>query len=115
MKLPDRREFLDYVEGAAGQDVDVQKQIMNLLASSPMMREQLVELKRDLYIVSVQVPEYTPSVTFGAELSRLSQSWIQLSYARKYSMKNFHQSAEFLFLLAFLFCGLLGVFWFFSR
>lgn len=102
MRLPDRQEFLDYAEGAAGQSTDVQRQILKLLASSPVMREQLAELKRDLYLASAQVPDYTPSAEFGAEITRLTQSWAQLAYTRKFSVKNFHRSREFFSLILFL-------------
>lgn len=102
MKLPDRQEFLDYAEGTAGQDAEVQRQILKLLASSPVIREQLAELKRDLYLASVQVPDYIPSAEFGAEITRLTQSWAQLAYTRKFSLKNFHRSREFFHLLLFL-------------
>lgn len=107
MRLPERKDILDYVEGAAGQDSDVQKQILNLLASSSVMREQLVELKKDLYLVSAQVPDYTPDAQFGADVAKLTQAWLQLSYNRKFSMKNFHRSREFFGLMALLAGGLL--------
>ena len=95
MRLPDRKDFLDYAEGTTLQDKQVQRNIMNLLASSPLMREQLAELKRDLYLVSSQVPDYLPEAQFGAELSRLSQAWLQAVYDRKFSLRNFHRSREF--------------------
>ncbi|MGZ3693756.1 MAG: hypothetical protein ACXWQO_06120 [Bdellovibrionota bacterium] len=113
MRLPDRQEFLDYAEGTAGQSSDTQKQILKLLASSPVMREQLAELKRDLYLAAVQVPDYFPSTEFAAELTRLTQSWAQLAYTRKFSLKNFYRSREFfgliLFLVAAAFLLLAGV------
>jgi hypothetical protein len=102
LKLPDRQEFLDYAEGTAGQSADTQRQILKLLASSPVMREQLAELKRDLYLAAVQVPEYIPTPEFAAELTRLTQSWAQLAYTRKFSLKNFHRSREFFGLILFL-------------
>ena len=102
MKLPDRQDILDYVEGANGQDVQVQRQILSMLASSPMMREQLTELKKDLYLVSTQVPDYVPHPQFAAEVAKLAQTWTQVAYNRKFSMKNFHRSREFFGLMAFL-------------
>lgn len=102
MRIPDRREILDYVEGSAGQDAEVQKRILNLLASSPVMREQMAELKRDLYLVSTQVPEYAPQAAFASEISKLSQAWLQLAYARRFSMKHFYRTREFYTLLGFL-------------
>lgn len=102
MKLPDRQEFLDYAEGVSGQDSEVQRQILNMLASSPLVREQLAELKRDLYLVNSQVPDYRPDAAFGAELARLSQNWVQLVYNRKFSMKNFTRSREFFGLLVLI-------------
>lgn len=107
MKLPERQDFLDYAEGTPGQNSDTQRRIMNLLASSPVMREQLAELKRDLYYVSAQIPEYQPDAPFGAELARLSQNWVQLQYSRKFSIKNFYRSAEFFGLLSLVAAALI--------
>lgn len=109
MKLPDRQEFLDYAEGSAGQSAEVQRQILKMLASSPVMREQLADLKRDLYLASVQVPDYVPSAEFGSELSRLAQTWSQLAYARKFSLKHFYRSREFFGLILLLVAGALFV------
>jgi hypothetical protein len=95
LKLPDRQEFLDYAEGVAGQDSEAQRQIMNLLASSPLVREQLAELKRDLYHVAAQVPDYRPDAAFGAEVAKLCQNWSQLSVNRSLNAKNFTASREF--------------------
>jgi len=102
LKLPDRKDFLDYAEGAIGQDTLVQRQILSLLASSPIIREQLAEIKKDLYLVSAQIPDYSPDVNFGAEVGKLSQTWIQAVYNRKFSLKNFHRSREFFGLMALL-------------
>lgn len=109
MKLPDRQELLDYAEGTVGQSAETQRQILKMLASSPIMREQLAELKRDLYLASTQVPEYLPSAEFGAELSRLTQTWMQLSYSRKFSLQNFHRSREFFGLMLLLIGGIVLV------
>lgn len=102
MKLPERKDFLDYAEGASLQDAATQKQILNLLASSSVMREQLVELKKDLYLVSAQIPDYVPEAQFGAEVSKLAQTWLELIYRRKFSLSNFHRSREFFGLMALL-------------
>jgi hypothetical protein len=95
MRLPDRNDILDYVEDTAGQDKEVQKRILHMLASSQLMREHMAELKRDIYLVSSQVPDYMPDAATGAELMRLSQSWLQLVYERQFSLRNFHRSREF--------------------
>ena len=102
MKLPERQDFLDYVEGVQTQDVLIQRQILGLLASSSVIREQLSELKKDLYLVSSQVPDYHPDVNFAAEVGKLSQTWLQAVYNRKFSLKNFHRSREFFGLMALL-------------
>ena len=99
MRLPDRQELLDYVESAAGQDAEVQKRILHMLASSQVLREHLAELKRDLYIVNSQVPDYVPDAKLGAELVRLSQTWLQSLYSRRFSLRNFYRSKEFFGLL----------------
>lgn len=101
MKLPERKDILDYAEGAI-QEKAVQKQILHLLASSSVMREQLAELKKDLYVVGTQVPEYQPDVAFASELAKLSQAWLRLAFERKFSAKKFYRSKEFYHLMLFL-------------
>jgi len=105
VRLPDRDDILDYVEGASGQDAATQKRILQLLASSQVLREHVAELKKDLYVVSSQVPDYAPNVAFAAELTRLSQSWVQVVYVRRFSLRNFYRSKE-LFGLLLLLLGL---------
>lgn len=95
MRMPDRNDLIDYVEHSAGQDSEVQMRILHLLASSQILREQVAELKRDLYMVTTQIPDYVPEPAFGAELLRLSQTWMQTLYARKFSWKTFYRSREF--------------------
>ena len=102
MRLPDRQDFLDYAEGAYDQDKEVQKQILNFLASSSVMREQLAELKKDLYMVGSQIPDYSMSSTFAAEVSKLSQTWAKLMYERKFSLRQFYRSREFFYLMIFV-------------
>lgn len=114
MKLPGRDELLDYVENATGQDADAQKRVLQLLASSQVLREQMAEVKRDLYLVGTQIPDYSPDASFGAELMRLTQTWIRTLYERKFSLKQFHRSKEFFGLilalagLALLAIGVVG-------
>lgn len=109
MRLPDRNDILDYADGAHNIDAETQRAILNLLASSPILREQMAELKRDLYFVSTQVPDYHPTAAFGAEVTRLSQAWVKLAYARKFSLRQFYRSREFFFLMAFVGVGVLAL------
>jgi len=108
LKLPDRQEFLDYAEGVVGQDSETQRQIMNLLASSPVVREQLAELKRDLYHVAAQVPDYRPDAAFAAELAKLTLNWSEVSLNRNLAARNFTKSREFSRLLVAI-AGVAGV------
>jgi hypothetical protein len=101
MRLPDREDFLDYAEGAA-QSAEVQKKILKLLASSPLVREQLAGIKQDLYMVSSQIPDYAPRAEFGVELTKIAQAWTKIVYNRKFSLSKFHRSREFFGLLLFL-------------
>ncbi len=109
MKLPDRKDFLDYADDARGIDAETQRRILQMLASSALLREQMAELKRDLYVVSAQVPDYAPAPSFGAELTRLAEAWVKLAYARKFSLKHFYRAREFFFLIAFVGIGILGL------
>lgn len=102
MRFPDRRDFLDYAEEAPGQSVEVQKQILKILASSPVMREQLLELKKDFYLVDALVPDYMPSPVLASEVTKLGQAWMKIVYARKFSLNQFHRTKEFFYLMLFV-------------
>ncbi len=95
MKLPERKDFLYYVESDPEQSSGAQQSILALISSSAVVRQQIVEVKKDLYLVSVQVPEYEPTAHFGMELARLSDSWAKISYNRKFSVRHFYRSREF--------------------
>jgi hypothetical protein len=105
LKLPGREDILDYVENASGQDAEIQKRVLQLLASSSVLREQMAEVKRDLYLVGSQVPDYAPDAAFGAEIMRLTQTWLRTVYERKFSLRQFHRSREFFGLIL----ALLGI------
>ncbi|MGZ3739229.1 MAG: hypothetical protein ACXVB9_07640, partial [Bdellovibrionota bacterium] len=79
----------------AGQDADIQKRILQMLASSQVLREHMSEIKRDLYLAGSQIPDYAPDAAFGAELMRLTQTWIRTVYNRKFALRNFYRSREF--------------------
>jgi hypothetical protein len=105
MRLPGRNDLLDYVENATGQDVEVQKRVLQILASSQVLREQMAEVKRDLYLVGSQIPDYAPDASFGAEIMRLTQTWLRAVYERKFSPRQFYRSKEFFGLIL----GLVGL------
>jgi hypothetical protein len=95
-------DLLDYAEGGRNQRPEVQKQILNLLASSPLLRGQLAELKVDLYRVSTQIPDYPLEVSTAAEVTKLANLWIQMVYRRKFSLKLFYRSREFSMIFVWL-------------
>ena len=112
--LPDREDLLDYVENANGQDAEVQKRILQMLASSQVLREHMSEIKRDLYLVGAQIPDYSPDAAFGAEIMRLTQAWQRNVYNRNFALRNFYRSREFFGILlavsgiALLVLGIMG-------
>ncbi len=102
MTLPDRNDFLDYVEGAALKNADVQKNILLLLAGSQVYREQCAELRRDLYQIEVKVPEYSITEVMAADLANLAKDWVKLEAARRTSFRSFTKTREFLTLVIVL-------------
>ena len=109
LRLPERNEILDFAEGARGQDAETQKKILHLLVSSQIMRQQVADLKRDLYIIDVQVPDYSISKELGAQMAQLTQAWVKLQYSRKFSFKNFYRTNEFFSLMVFVAAALIGL------
>ena len=39
--------------------------------------------------------DLAPGAAFGAEIMRLTQTWIRTVYERKFALRNFHRSKEF--------------------
>lgn len=99
MRLPERKDFLRYAENDTELSPEVQKAVLILLASSSTVRKEVAELKRDLYLVDVQVPDFLPTVEMGVELAKLSDTWVSLLYQRQFSLRNFYRSREFFHLL----------------
>jgi len=102
LKIPERKDFLRYAENDLDLPPEVQKAVLTLLASSSTVRKEVAELKRDLYLVDVQVPDFLPTVEMGVELAKLSDTWVSLLYKRQFSLKNFYRSREFFHLLLFV-------------
>ncbi len=103
MTLPDRNDFLDYAEGAPLKSADIQKNILLLLASSKIYREQCAELQRDLYHIDVKIPEYPVTPPMAVDLSILANDWVKLRLARSMSFRTFTRTREFVLLLVGIF------------
>lgn len=114
MKLPTREDLLEFVESSAGLDMSTHRQILDLIGSSRIVREQISELKQDLYWVDVQVPDYLPGASMGLEITRLTKSWGATEYKRNFSVKEYYRAKEFLYLMLFLFGGIIMLFIFFN-
>ncbi|MCO5141470.1 MAG: hypothetical protein M9962_00090 [Oligoflexia bacterium] len=110
MKLPSREDMMEFVEGDAGLNAHMHRQILDLIASSKVVREQVTELKQDLYWVDSQVPDYLPGVSLGLEITRLTKSWGASEYKRSFSLKDYYRAKEFTYLMLFLFGGVLMLF-----
>lgn len=110
MRLPSREELLEFVESDGSSNAQTHRQILGLIASSKVVREQVAELKQDLYWVDSQVPDYVPGVSLGLEITRLTKSWGVSEYKRSFSLKEYYRAKEFLYLMLFLFGGILMLF-----
>ena len=110
MRFPDREDILQYVEGAQHVEGPVQKQIFQLMASNAVLREQIAELRKDLYEVETQIPDFSYTETFDKDLRGLAQTWLKLSYDRKNSFQLFYKNWEFWKVFLYLF-GVYFLFW----
>ena len=69
------REILRFAEGISDLNPDREEQLLSQVASSPDLRQKIAELRRDLYLVECQIPEYEPSVELLLEAEKLSRVW----------------------------------------
>jgi hypothetical protein len=69
------REILRFAEGISDLDADREEQLLSQVASSPDLRRKIAELRRNLYLVECQMPEYRPSAELLLEAEKLSRIW----------------------------------------
>ena len=77
------REILRFAEGISDLDADREEQLLSQVASSPELRRKIAELRRDLYLVECQIPEYRPSAELLIEAEKLSRLWSSRIEGRK--------------------------------
>lgn len=110
IELPGRKEFIEYAEGATVEP-EVQERILQLLASSALVRENLSELKRDLYRVDVLIPDFQPDANFRLEVAKVIPVWLKKGDRRRFPFFPLWLEAVMI-LLGFLSFGVLAVYFF---
>ena len=91
-------ELIRFAEGGTDIDPELQEFLVRQLASSSELREELGTLRKDLYLVSCQIPEYAISSDFEMELQKLSELCVQRQTNKRYRLVNFLMGKEFLYL-----------------
>jgi len=102
LKLPEQDDFLRYAEGIPAKNPQVEKQIQKILASNTEARQRLTELRKDLYHIESQIPQYVMPPEFGVELTKIAQTWLQVRMRKETSFRNFRWEKELIFILSLL-------------
>lgn len=82
MRMLEPTEILRFAEGCADFAPDVEKEILAQIASSPDLRRRVAELRRDLYLVECQIPEYEIAPEFLLEVNKLAEVWLGMRLKR---------------------------------
>jgi hypothetical protein len=105
-ELPEQKDFIDYAEGRACRTNEVQRQVLQMLATSPELRKQVAELKKDIYLVNAQIPEFEADPAFAQELRGVAEAWLRLSLSRRFAFPKFLKAKEFFALVALIVAGI---------
>jgi hypothetical protein len=110
-RMPQYQDFIDYAEGVTLRDADLQRKVLQMLAVSSELRQQMTVLKRDLYLINSQIPDFECEAAFNEELRLVAQSWIKMSLSRQFSFPKFLDAKEFFAVVSILIAaGLVLVF-----
>ena len=104
LKLPEQEDLFRFAEGVPARDPVVERQIRQILASNSLVRQEMSEIKKELYRLECQLPHYTLRPEFGADIAKMAQSWCAIRAKEKLSFQNFWKEKELrrvLFVLGF--------------
>ena len=104
----DPSEIIRFAEGLSDLEPDLEAEILTQVASSPDLRTRIALLRRDLYLVECQIPDYQMATEYLLELNKLAEIWVRMRMERKLKLQKFLFGREFA-ALGFLFAGLLGL------
>lgn len=93
LEFPSQEDLIRYAEGIPSEPA-LEKQIKKILASNSLVRSEIAEIKKELYRLECQLPQYNLSPEFGAELAKMSEAWCSLRARQKLSFKNFWGEKE---------------------
>ncbi len=91
----DEQELICFVENATELDPDAHKRIMEQVAANPDLRERVARIRKELYIVDSQIPEYDISREFHEELKSLAELWLRSKLKQKLRMRRVLFGKEF--------------------
>lgn len=86
---------MDYAESGLLPDPEVQRRVLQILAASPELREQMNQLKKDLYLVNAQIPEFEADEALSQGLRTLAEAWFQRSLRKRFAFAHFLNTKEF--------------------
>lgn len=100
------KQLIRFAEGGIDLESDQEEIILKQVATNGELRKQLAEIRRDLYLVDCQIPEYNLNPEYIIELNKLGQAWLKLRIDQQLRGYKFLFSREFISLALFV-CSLL--------
>ena len=101
-------EIVRFAEGLSDLEPDIEAEILTQVVSSPDLRKRIAALRRDLYLVECQIPDYQMAPEYLIELNKLAEIWVRMRMERKLKLQKFLFGREFA-ALGLLLAGLVGL------
>lgn len=90
----DERDLVCFAEGQLDGDPQAQTLLLAEYARNPDMRRRVLELRRDLYRVEMQIPEVNMRPEAILEINRLAEAWIKVRVERKQNLQYLRLGRE---------------------
>lgn len=98
----DEQELIRFAENASELNAEEHKRIMDQVVANPDLRKRVAIIRKDLYLVASQIPEYNLSREFHGELKSLAELWLRSRFEKRLRMRKFLFGKEFVFFAAVL-------------
>ncbi len=89
-------DLIRFAENASELSLDAHRSIMEKVAGDPELRKKVAQVRKDLYLVETQIPEYSISTEFHGDLKNLAELWLKSRFEKRLKMRKFLFGKEFL-------------------
>lgn len=103
----DEQDLIRFAENVGELSPENHRKIMEQVVSNPHLRKRVARIRKDLYLVDSQIPEYSISAEFHTDLKNLAELWLRNRFERRLRMSRFLFGKEFLYFASVLIVVLL--------